>query len=349
MKKIKKNLKGNEKILLLTHNDMDGSGSAVLLKLLYGNNVEVKRLSNGAMDKVIGEICLSEEEMSKYDYVFITDISCSPTTANKIEKSPFASKVVLLDHHSTANGLNEFSFAFVASCYEKTFNVKENYGPLKSSGTSLMLDFLLAEDIQIPNVDLCKYFAHCVAAYDTWDWVYVFDKLETYKNLNSLYYIYGAEYFEDLMVTHLANGSNLFDDISLKLLAVEETKTKDYVDRKEKSMVVLSETIVGKKYSFAFCVAESYLADIFDRMYTNYPEVDFYVVDIGSGLSFRSRTDEMNVAELAKNFGGGGHPQASGCRVPYDLRILTVKSTLKCKGILKDIKVLLNERRRKNG
>ena len=32
-------------------------------------------------------------------------------------------------------------------------------------------------------------------------------------------------------------------------------------------------------------------------------------------VSLRSRDDDMDVSAVARRFGGGGHPQASGCRI----------------------------------
>jgi len=33
-------------------------------------------------------------------------------------------------------------------------------------------------------------------------------------------------------------------------------------------------------------------------------------------ISLRSKSEQVNVSEIAKQFGGGGHPAAAGARIP---------------------------------
>ena len=41
-----------------------------------------------------------------------------------------------------------------------------------------------------------------------------------------------------------------------------------------------------------------------------------YQTDTGYRASMRSITDDVDVAKIASQFGGGGHPRAAGCVVP---------------------------------
>lgn len=72
-------------ILLLTHNDLDGSGPVIILNK-YFELIETIHCSNENMDQIISDNVLNEDILNSYDAVFITDIHCSKDTADKINK-----------------------------------------------------------------------------------------------------------------------------------------------------------------------------------------------------------------------------------------------------------------------
>ena len=45
---------------------------------------------------------------------------------------------------------------------------------------------------------------------------------------------------------------------------------------------------------------------------------DLYFVHYGTGISIRTDTD-LNVAQFAMNYGGGGHPGAGGIKISQEL------------------------------
>ena len=205
-------IKPDSKILLLTHNDLDGEGPALMLKSNF-NNIEVKHCSNGTMDNDI--LYAATNRINEFDYIFITDISCSKDTADLIAADPkIARKIFLLDHHSTAMYLNNYSFAIECannpenSFTNKFYEGKDTLG--LSCGTSLMLDFLYNYNLIEPKENL-EHLAFNIETYDTWDWVNVFDKMEFPRNLNKLYELYGLEYFENRALDELKTNKATFE------------------------------------------------------------------------------------------------------------------------------------------
>jgi uncharacterized protein len=63
-------------------------------------------------------------------------------------------------------------------------------------------------------------------------------------------------------------------------------------------------------------------SDMGHKMLELYPEADFAAVyyirhDLTSTYSLRGRKGGVNVAQIAEQFGGGGHPSAAGMRVDH--------------------------------
>ena len=53
-----KNINVDSKILLLTHNDLDGEGASIIMKYFF-HNVEVRHCSNSKMDEEINNACIN--------------------------------------------------------------------------------------------------------------------------------------------------------------------------------------------------------------------------------------------------------------------------------------------------
>jgi oligoribonuclease NrnB/cAMP/cGMP phosphodiesterase (DHH superfamily) len=86
------------KLAILTDNDLDGAGSALLLKLLYKSKAEeiyIKEITDFQMkNEVSGWFQLN---YSKYDKIFITDMFVPDEVVPYVDKE----KVVIIDHHQS--------------------------------------------------------------------------------------------------------------------------------------------------------------------------------------------------------------------------------------------------------
>lgn len=334
-------MKKAKNIKLLTHTDMDGSGAVVLMKYLNSLDpffgLEIVRVHSNQTDAVIRRECLTNWDES-YDLVLITDISCTWKTAQEIVKSGHAHKVVLLDHHQSAidEKLNQFGFCTIVAEGSAEDSVVRTNGkhPRNSSGTSLLYDFLKYEGV-IEREEYREMYlsqlADSVAAYDTWDWQNIPEALvyreRIYKILNAMFWFYGEEAWEAI---HLDRASR-----SVLLPVTKEDKILYDVDQKKcaktcenalagmkvynASYIVGYNTVSEDKkspiympYKTALCAASGYIADVFEAMKKAVPDAEIYMI-LRDSDSISMRTDkEIDLSNIAKLQGGGGHKAAAG-------------------------------------
>lgn len=332
------NLSLDSKILLLTHNDLDGSGSAVLLRSIF-DNVTVVHCSNATMDYQIKQSIVNKEICDLYDAIFVTDISCTAYTASQINHDPDIVKLFLLDHHTTAAYLNRYKWAFVESeMLKKSFRIASYHGrPGKSSGTSLMYDFLQYYRFTkyIYNDDLARLLVFMITAYDTWDWVEVFNKEGKYHDLNTLFWIYQADLFDDVFTEKMSTiGMALMSESEKFILKIEKNRIAKTVETKMNGCVTGSFDFHDHKYTIVYCYAEQHMSDIFDKMKQDYSDRDIALINYGTGISMRSINPEVNVANIVKELGGGGHPGAGGFKIPFENQKEYFENALNTKIIL---------------
>lgn len=337
----KLNLTVNSRVLLLTHNDLDGSGPAVLLKSIF-KNITVQHCSNGTMDWDIKNSILNKDVCNQYDVIFVTDISCTEESAYLINKDPDIIKLILLDHHSTALVLNKFDWALVepmmlSNTFRDPAYIKMG-AEGHSSGTSLMYDFLYNFGFNkfIRNEKLARTLVFAITAYDTWDWVKIFGKDKKYHDLNTLFWIYQAEMFDRIFTERISSSDEhrIFEDQDKLILEIEANRIQSVVRNKEKGFSTGTMIFDGKEYSIVYCFAEQYMSDIFERMKELYPDRDIAFINYGTGISLRSININVNVAEICKRNGGGGHPEAGGFKIPYDLQTKYCMHSLNAKIVL---------------
>ena len=123
----KKILNRNNRILSVSHLDLDGVGCSIVLQNIY-KNIEFKSLKYGDVDEFLKTV-----NFKNYDCVILTDIS-----PEHIETFDLSDKIFLLDHHETAlkfhcpeknrliNTKNSAS-VFVKEFFEKLFNLDFYY------------------------------------------------------------------------------------------------------------------------------------------------------------------------------------------------------------------------------
>ncbi|WP_332633394.1 DHH family phosphoesterase [Halalkalibacter flavus] len=283
---------------LYTHNDLDGVGCGILARLAFGSNVDVRYNSVQGLDFQI-ERFLEKDRLD--DVLLITDLSVHSDNEKKLDE--FVKKggsVTLLDHHKTALHFNEYSWGSVTVEYED--------GRL-AAATSLFYEFLVEQGFLKHSSSLDE-FVELVRLWDTWEWEK--NNVLKAKRLNDLFFMISIDEFEERMVNRLQESETFsFDEFEEKILDMEETKIERYIRRKRRELV---QTFIGN-YCAGIVHAESYHSELGNELGKDSPHLDYIaILNLGGKkISFRTIHDDVDVSEIAGQFGGGGHAKASGC------------------------------------
>jgi len=300
------------KVKLFTHTDLDGVGCAILGKIVsMVNNIDVEIEFcdyNNINDKVNDFL----KVINNYDKVFITDISVNEEIAEKLDK--YSDKVVLLDHHKTVNFLNKYKWAHVYETLAIDFGIDIH---IKVCGAYLFLDYLVNSGYfkKFEFLHILTDFIGVIREYDTWEWVEIDNILA--KQLNDLLYILGRERFIDEFVRQLLNGKFVINDKLNFLLELEQEKIDDYIDSKNKNLVVRNIS----EYKVGIVFAERYISELGNKLMELHPELDFVaIVNTDKAISYRTNKGNIDLSEFAKIYGGGGHPQAAGSLINDEMK-----------------------------
>ncbi|MGG3468920.1 oligoribonuclease [Neobacillus pocheonensis] len=286
-------------VKLFTDIDLDGLGCGLIAKIAFGERADVSYCSYRILNQRV-EAFISNSENNAED-VYITDLAVNSDVEKKLaERFRQGKHIQMIDHHVTAMHFNEYSWASVKVEYDTG---------KKTCATSLFYDFLV-EQGKLERNNALEEFIELVRQYDTWEWDE--NNNVTAKRLNDLFYIRNREQFEEEMLKRLMENKNSFDltDTENMLLDIEEQKIGRYIQSKSRQMV---QTFVSD-----FCVgivhAEQYLSELGNALNNLNPHLDMIaLLNVGTKkMGFRTIHDEVNVAEFAQKYGGGGHPKASG-------------------------------------
>lgn len=282
-------------IKLITHSDLDGIGCEILFRYVEGmfnNNIDVVIAEYNDVNEVV-ENTLNKLENGEYTKLFITDLSISDELAKRIRDNNM--NVKLLDHHPSAEFLNKYKFA----------NVIIESGRGKECGTSLLASHY-CKYLQHVNIEVVK-FIELVRQYDTWEWKDKYNNIDA-KKLNDLLYILGREKFVNLILQKLLNNESLFDETTNLILELKQNEINNYINTKENDLII--KEILGYKAGVIMC--DMYSSELGNVLSEKHPELDFIAIIKQNSIGLRCIKDNINLTEIAKYFGGGGHKKASG-------------------------------------
>ena len=171
-----------------------------------------------------------------------------------------------------------------------------------------------------------EHYSELIRLSDTWDWVKTNN--QEAKKLNDLHDILGRESYIEYFIEFFKNNKTFFFTPEQKfLLKVEEQRIQRYLEESEKTM--FHATLSGKRCGIVFAEQNrSLLGNYLAQKYSHL--LDFVVIiNMQQGISFRSVKDEINVAEIASVYGGGGHFKASGCPMDNNLKKEVIKLIFK--------------------
>ena len=298
-------------IKLITDNDLDGNSCFIVAKIFLNEDIDVTKSGPKKVNNDVLEVIQNHEQYSK---IFITDLSVNSEVAKELDK--ISNKLCLLDHHVSAEFLNDYSWA----------NVHVKLNDRKTCGAELLLNYLY-ENMNQNSIDKNHRifdFVEITRRYDTWEWYDVYND-DIPKKMNDLMYIKGKDEFTDEMLIKIKSGEEPFDTIDIALLTFRQKEIEREIDKLDDKIVTTD--ILGYKAGVVF--TQNFISEVGNQLSERHPELDFIAIINGSSVSFRTAKDDINVSEIAKVFGGGGHVKASGCGIDSKLSKKYIDSIFK--------------------
>lgn len=302
-------------IKLFTHTDMDGVGCAILAQLAFGKeNMDVSYCNYDDINKTVQDYILNNWDDSIP--IYITDISVNDVVADLLNQR---GNVKLFDHHPTALGLNRYNWCTVSI---------DGQDGIKTSGTMLFYRWLVLNgylDDELKANKSSEEFAELVRNYDTWRWATLGEDGVICKQVNDLLYLYDRDRFIQWCISEIQDGvfPKLYAEDEL-VLNLKQKQIDKYIESKDKTMYITE--FCGMKCGFVF--AENYFSELGNKLCLMHPEIDFVAMINMDGKTVSYRTVKENIDlgyDIAKLFGGGGHPKAAGSRFTDEIKLATIE------------------------
>lgn len=285
-------------IKLFTHRDLDGIGCAVLAQLTFGKNVDITYCNYDEVDVLVREYISKMDK--EHDTCFITDISIKDDLASEIDRE-YKNNFKLFDHHKTALDLNKYDWCVV--------EIMNNKKGLRTCGTELFYEYLIAHKYLKEDV---KDFVKLVTNYDTWRWTEIGNMGLISKKMNDLLYLYGRDEFVKWCLDKFKSRKSFlsFNKEDELLLQFNQKEIDKYIDSKEKEMIISCDG----EYKYGVVFAEKYFSELGNELCTRNPNLDYVaMVNVGTySISYRTIKENIDVGQVAKRYGGGGHQKAAG-------------------------------------
>jgi oligoribonuclease NrnB/cAMP/cGMP phosphodiesterase (DHH superfamily) len=246
--------------------------------------------------------------------LLIADFSYKPDELAKL--SARAKSVVILDHHKTADtDLRDVKRMVGVNCE----NVEAAFAGMPGPGTNVLAEFdmarsgaSLAWQFCFPGEKMPELIRY-VEDRDLW-----LMKLEHSRSLSLLLqsYPYDLGVWNELMLA--------FDDVdgARARVLTEARAIERFFDRRLAELIPTAVfKQIGKWKGIPVAYAPyAFASDLANALLKAHPEAPFAAVVVeayGSRTwSLRSEDSRQDVSEVAKAFGGGGHRNAAGFRVP---------------------------------
>jgi hypothetical protein len=282
-------------MLIIHHNDPDGRCAAAIVRLAMC-------LQDGisAEDMDFVELNYHTNDFRKVgpnERVFIVDYSLPPDIMNEVLE--VTENVVLIDHHkSTEDRLDKYDGCFEHYC--------EFSGP--NSGCMLAWKYFFG-DMPVPEA------VSFISDYDTWT---------HHHRPTSTYFVMGLNLFDCHPLSFIWDDLLGFTDVPTKKWSKPDYKVDDIIKigkncaefRDALAKVACDEfgfevEFEGHRCFAAYCTAMRSSLFFGDRI--NQYDMCIMVVPHGNGCTIRLYSGgEVDVSEIAKKYGGGGHVGAGG-------------------------------------
>lgn len=290
----------------ITHNDLDGIGCAILMEKVFPE-VKTFPIDYRELPKVLPRVL----EKAKMNQIYITDIALTEELAKLCDDH---GKVQHVDHHLSSKKVSDkypWSLFDVNNC-----------------ATYLLWKMLS----QYANLEDYKEFVELVDNYDTWG--HGTQPTEKAKDLNRLLKMLGPDVFAQRF-KH--KSSVKFNDVEEAIINVDKHMEERYLQE----AITYTQAMRDKDGNiFLLVAAEQYTSSLGNYLLQQFEEAEYVVIldMLHDKASLRSK-GKVNVADLAKACGGGGHAKAAG----FLMNDTAVKAFWRCNSC--EFRAQLGERR----
>lgn len=271
---------------LFTHEDLDGVGCAVIAHIAFPSDLYVKYCSYRSINDDINSFL---DTASSDAHILISDISVDEATAQRLDSW----NVQMYDHHPI-NVLRDWMIV------DATGN---------ECGTSLVATALLPD--MTPAV---AEFVEAIRLFDTWQ----FEKnaMSLSERLNELHNLLGHRGFVEMVVPSLSAGEPFTIPHFFELAISNSFAARDrYFEKKEKAMI----TTTFEDYKTGLVFADRDISLMAEYVFHRHPELEIVAVCyMPAGISLRTRRDDIDLTEICRRRGGGGHQKASAFYLPKE-------------------------------
>lgn len=263
----------------ITHTDLDGIGCAVLMEKAF-SEVKTYTVDYRELPNILPQLL----EMTKGSQVYITDLSLTEDLAKLCDKH---GKVQHIDHHISNKKVSDhypWSLTNTEDC--ATFLLWK-----------MLSNYLLLEDY--------RDFVDTVNSYDTWG--HGSQPSELARDLNRLLKMMDPV---DFVNRFKANATINFSDSEKALIKSDQFLEDKYLAE------ALPRTQAMKDKdgnTFLIIAAEQYTSSLGHYLLHQFEEAEYILIldMLHDRASLRSK-GKVNVADIAKSCGGGGHAKAAG-------------------------------------
>jgi oligoribonuclease NrnB/cAMP/cGMP phosphodiesterase (DHH superfamily) len=285
------------------HSDNDGQCAGFWVKEIAPSFVKEPM----KMYKMDYGISFPFEDIVPNEYVFIVDYSIEPAEMDKLLK--ITQNVVWIDHHITAiekykdysNEIKGLRVDGVAGCM-LTYCYLAYMVNCDTGEEIKKFDLLMTND--------APRFTKLIADYDVWTFIYGDDTRNFQKGF-SLYphepdaKIWEELYDEDISSQHLSLVNTMIDQ-GKTITAYRYNLMKDYCEKKG-----FETSLAGYDNCYAVNMGMIGSDDFIAPNVKNYDVLIGFSFD-GSNWNYSLRSSKVDVSEIAKKYGGGGHNAAAG-------------------------------------
>lgn len=293
--------------ILVTHNDLDGIGCAVIGKLLGFQWVHYSSYNRGqyyVSTTIKNALACTPPGV---EWLYLADISLSDLIWSEIKDYVSNIHIKLIDHHITSQD---------ATSYE---GLVEKHINTDISATKIFYEMFKDE---YPKLKPYEDFVEAVSAYDTWH----FEKSPIARNLQR---VYDCIVFQDPRNKYIR-----FNDRLSKVTnyCINDPMRNDYTPFWCNSALNSYERLVSRKLDYAIDHNISYVGDtalvmllseenipMFEISWfleAEHPEIKnvCYVLTNKDGsavFSLRTIYDDIDLSKFSEQHGGGGHAKAA--------------------------------------